>query len=229
MIPAFINDSVISRINSRLSRTDKQSMTIFFFIFALGTVLSWLWTATPVADLSNGSNLSESNLYMDWARGNVVVMVRHAERCDRSTNPCLGSADGITVSGSRSASAVGNGLRRLGLDKAQMIASPLTRTRQTADFILGRSVQTQSWVGDCASSFNDAVSEHKQPAENLVLITHSGCIDQFERKMGVRAGERSADYTQALFVKMDGQKAPSIIGSLSAAQWKNIIPGQVNL
>jgi phosphohistidine phosphatase SixA len=203
-------------------------MIIVFVVIALGMMLGWFWTANPVADLSTGNNLSQSRLYEDWAKGDVVVMVRHAERCDRSGNPCLGSADGITVSGSRSATAVGIGLQRLGLDKVRMIASPLTRTRQTADFILGRSVPTQRWVSECDSGFKDAVSSHKQAAQNLVLITHSGCIDQFERKMGVHAGDRSSDYTEALFVKMDGQHAPRIIGSLTAAQWKNIQPGLVN-
>ncbi len=229
MPPTFIKIFDIPMINSRPLRPNRKSILCLFVIIALGAVLVWFCTATPVPDLSAGSNLSQSKLYEEWARGDVVIMLRHAERCDRSNNPCLGSADSITISGSRAASAVGIGLQRLGLDKVQMIASPLTRTRQTADFIRGRSVQTQSWVGDCGNGFKDAVLKHKKTAENLVLITHSGCIDQFERKMGVRAGERSTDYIQALFVKMDGQQAPRIIGSLGAAHWKNIIPGQVHL
>ncbi len=33
-----------------------------------------------------------------------------------------------------------------------------------------------------------AVQAHKAGGENLILITHSGCIDQFERKVGVPGG-----------------------------------------
>ncbi|MBC3951236.1 histidine phosphatase family protein [Pseudomonas sp. DOAB1069] len=191
-------------------------------------LIVWFYKATPVVDLSINNNFNNSKLYDRWVRGDVVVMVRHAERCDRSGNPCLGSADGITVNGSQSARAVGVGLQQMGLGNSRIIASPLTRTRQTADLILGRAVPTQSWASDCSSGFKDAVLAHKQVAQNLVLITHSGCIDQFERKMGVRAGDRSSDYAQAVFVKVDGKHAPSIIGAMDAAQWKNITIGQVN-
>ena len=60
---------------------------------------------------------------------------------------------------------------------------------------------------------------HKKAHENLVLITHSGCIDQFQRKLGVRAGQRDSAYTQAFFVKVDGKQAPRILGSLDAMDW----------
>lgn len=199
------------------------AMTLFTVVFIV-----WFWKATPVADLSINNNFNNSTLRDLWVRGDVVVMVRHAERCDRSRNPCLAGPDGITVEGSHSAQAVGVGLQQLGLESALTVASPLTRTRQTADFILGRAVPTQPWVGECNRGFKKAVLAHKKPAQNLVLITHSGCIDQFERKMGVRAGDRSSEYTEAVFVNVDDQHAPRIIGSMDAGQWKNLSIGKLN-
>lgn len=188
----------------------------------------WFWAATPVVDLGVSSNMLKSGLYQRWAEGDVVVMVRHAERCDRSGNTCLGSLDGITKNGSNAALAVGSGLQQLGLVNTRMLASPLTRTRQTAEFISGRAVPTQNWLSECDSGFKDAVLANKKLNENLVLVTHSGCIDQFERKMGVHAADRSSDYTQALFVQVDGSHAPKILGSLDADQWKNLTIGQSN-
>lgn len=222
MIHTLINDSVMSANASRTFGLTNRSIVLVTVIFVVVAIMSWFWTSTSVIDLGAGTNLVKSTLQEQWAQGRVVVMIRHAERCDRSSNPCLGSADGITINGSESAVAVGAGLQRLGLENAQMITSPLTRTLQTAHFIAGQAVASQSWLGDCNSGFKDAVLEHKTSTENLVLITHSGCIDQFERKMGVRAGDRSSAYTEALFVAVDDGHAPRILGSLSAGQWKNL-------
>ncbi len=188
----------------------------------LMAVLGWLVTATPVVDLATADSLVQAKLYAEWAKGNVVVMVRHAERCDRSPNTCLASPAGITVNGSQRAADVGTGLRHLGLANARLIASPLTRTQQTAQFISGHAVPSQAWLEGCERGFKDAVLAHKQPQENLVLITHSGCIDHFERELGVRAGQRDSGYTQAFFVKVDGKRAPSLIGSLDASDWDKL-------
>lgn len=228
MSTTLINESVIPGKTSFAAMFSNRSVIAIAVIILAVVLIILFYRTTPVVDLSINNNFNNSTLYDRWVRGDVVVMVRHAERCDRSGNPCLGSADGITVKGSQSAHAVGAGLQQMGLENARIIASPLTRTRQTADSILGRVAPTQSWVSDCNSGFKDAVLAHKQLARNLVLITHSGCIDQFERKMGVRAGDRSSEYTEAVFVKVDGKHAPSIIGSMDAAQWKNMTIGQVN-
>lgn len=40
----------------------------------------------------------------------VVVLFRHAERCDRSTNQCLSDKTGITVKGTQDARELGNAL-----------------------------------------------------------------------------------------------------------------------
>lgn len=222
MIHTVMNESIVSRGASRTPHINYVSIAMITVTVALLATVSWLWTSTSIVDLGVGTHLRKSGLAEQWARGDVVVMVRHAERCDRSVNTCLGSADGITVDGSRSALAVGAGLQRLGLEKTRMVASPMTRTRQTAEFILGQTVQTQHWVSDCDGGFGDALITHKKPAENLVLITHSGCIDQFERRMGVRGGDRSSAYAQAFFVKVDGRHPPKIIGSLDADQWATL-------
>lgn len=211
-----------------LDRTLLKRLMFSVVLLALLTALAWVLTATRVIDLAVADNVTQSKLYTEWARGNVVLMIRHGERCDRSTNPCLGSPDGITLNGSQAAAAVGLGLKRLGLDNARLVASPLTRTQQTADFISGRIVPTQNWIEDCDSGFKDAVLAHKKAQENLVLITHSGCIDHFERKMGVPAGQRDSAYTQAFFVKVDGKQTPKIIGSLDAMDWGKLPGPQSN-
>jgi phosphohistidine phosphatase SixA len=216
----LINDSLISRFVPQSLGLRGKYFALFLTTLALGAVILWFSTASQVRDLGAGNNMIKSELKETWMQGSTVVLVRHAERCDRSANPCLSDAEGITVNGSNAAIAVGTGFRQLGLERARMIASPSTRTRQTADLISGAAVAIQDWVSECDSAFKDAVVAHKSRNENLILITHSGCIDHFERQMGVRAGDRSSAYTQSIFVKVDGKHEPRILGSLNAAQWK---------
>lgn len=45
-----------------------------------------------------------------WAKGDVIALVRHGERCDRSTTQCLGPADGVTVRGEGCRKGAGCGL-----------------------------------------------------------------------------------------------------------------------
>ncbi|MBC3957073.1 lipopolysaccharide core heptose(II)-phosphate phosphatase PmrG [Pseudomonas triticifolii] len=227
MAHTFIQDLDALNISVGPFRLFSWRTVIAVCSLMLAITLTWYLTTAGVADLGSSKNLVSSGLVEQWKHGDVVVMIRHAERCDRSANRCLGSADGITVNGSHVASDVGAGLQRLGLERTHMIASPSTRTQQTASYIAGQAVVAQDWVGECNKHFKDEVVGHKVKGENLVLITHSGCIDHFERAMGMPAGERSSEYTQAFFVKMDGKAIPRILGSLSAEQWKSLTHEQL--
>ncbi|MBA1228626.1 histidine phosphatase family protein [Pseudomonas viridiflava] len=203
-------------------------MLVVVAIAAVGVWFMTAFKATHVADLGASGMLKKSGLYARWKQGEVVVMIRHAERCDRSTNPCMADAQGITLKGSESALAVGEGLRRLGFVNARMITSPRMRTQQTADLISGHAVANEAWPNDCNGGFNKAVQAHKVKGENLILVTHSGCIDQFERKLGVPFNERSSAYAQAVFVQVDGIHTPKILGSLNARQWADLDSEQMN-
>lgn len=220
MPPSLMSDSSIPIPLPQTPRLNVRHLVLAFVSLVLGSLAFWLLTTSPMIDLGAGDNMIKAELKTHWMQGAVVVMVRHAERCDRSGNACLGDAEGITVKGRDAALAVGAGLRELGLDRTRMIASPSTRTRQTAELMSGGSVTSQIWVSECDSGFKDAVLAHKSLNENLVLVTHSGCIDQFERKMGVRAGERSSAYAEAFFVQLDGKHEPRMLGTLNATQWK---------
>ncbi|EPF67141.1 histidine phosphatase family protein [Pseudomonas syringae pv. aptata] len=231
MTNTIINKNVLPR--SGISERYKLHRNIVSMSVAvvLMAICAWFYSSfsgVHVVDLGVGRNLSVSGLREHWRQGNVVVMIRHAERCDRSSNPCMGDADGITSNGRDTALAVGAGLQKMGMDHARMIASPKTRTQQTAQLLAGHAVVAEDWINDCDSGFMKAVQAHKVSGENMVLVTHSGCIDQFERKAGVRGGERSSEYTQAFFVKVDGSQPPKILGSLNAGQWANLNSEQFN-
>ncbi|GGU51251.1 histidine phosphatase family protein [Pseudomonas laurentiana] len=188
----------------------------------VGALAVWFLVWSHVPDLSVNGAMAKAGVYESWKRGEVIVLIRHAERCDRSKAPCLGAPEGITVNGSQAAVQVGKGLKTLGLAQTDIFASPLLRTQQTADWIVGHSVATQDWLKLCGKGFASDVLEHKTPNRNLVLITHSGCIDQFERQQNVPGGERSFAYAQALFVSVSDKGQPRILGSISADEWQKV-------
>lgn len=189
---------------------------------SVAIVCAWLASATRVVELGGDPRLFHAQVAAHWQRGDVLLLIRHAERCDRSEHRCAGDPTGITVQGSAAAGWVAEGLGKLGLSRAQLVSSEAVRTRQTAEVLAGHSVPTADWASNCDSDFSRAAMAHKRPGENLVVVTHSGCIDHFERTAGIAAGERSSDYTEALFVAVDGVHPARILGSVGAAQWQGL-------
>lgn len=185
--------------------------------------LGWFALSNHVPTISSEQQMRSSGLTAAWAEGSVLVLIRHAERCDRSSNVCLNDPTGITVAGSQAAGGVGEGLQRLGLANTALLSSTELRTRQTAQFIFNKPLATQQWLNDCDGHFADVALSHKQPGQNLALVTHSGCIDQLERQLHVPGGQRSSAYASALFVAVDGHGKPHILGQTNAEQWPRLI------
>ena len=184
---------------------------------------AWLATRTSIVNLGNEQQLSDSGLLQDWKDGAVIVMIRHAERCDAAPGPCLDAHGGITVAGSQAARRVGQGLQELGLNGADLLSSPKLRTRQTAHFILGQAVASEDWLGTCGPQFPAEAMARKRPGHNLLLVTHNGCIDHFARVQHVPGGERTSGYASALFVSVDGSGKARILGRLNEPDWQRVL------
>lgn len=180
-----------------------------------------LWPVTP-RDLGAGNQMQQANVYRHWQGGDVIVLVRHAERCDRSANPCLGPADGITQLGSHSASDLGQAFRTLGMATTDVISSPATRTRQTSEFMFTGAVQTQDWLATCDKHFQQTIKAHKSPKRNLILVTHSDCISNLERQLGYPHALAS-EYTSSLFVTLDPQGRMQVLGIMGAGAWQRVL------
>ncbi|RMQ41718.1 hypothetical protein ALQ04_00558 [Pseudomonas cichorii] len=190
-------------------------------LFWLGTYL--LMPSGPL-DLSQGNNLRKARVLAHWAEGDLVVLVRHAERCDHSTNPCLGPRDGITRKGQLVAQGLGDSFRALGLNHTDIFNSPLQRTAQTASFAFKGASIDQAWLANCRHSLLDDVQQRKVDQRNMVLITHSECFDQLEKSLKVSA-RTVPDYGSALFVAIDRQhNSARVLGFLDAQDWKSVMP-----
>lgn len=205
------------RQGSRLTRVVAISGSLLVAALVTGFVM---WHTSP-ANLGSADAQAHAELLKHWQAGEVVVLVRHAERCDRSSNPCLGPADGITRLGSETATAVGQGFMGLGMAQTDVFTSPVTRTQQTAHAMFGKDAVAQEWLASCGTALRNDVVAHKVAHRNSVLVTHSGCISDFEKETGFKHAADS-EYTSSLFVSIDAQGQLKVLGILQPEDWPSL-------
>jgi phosphohistidine phosphatase SixA len=179
------------------------------------------WPHSPM-DLAKGRHAEKSDLYSRWAAGDVVVLIRHGERCDESDHACVGPKDGITAHGQQVATQVGAAFTQLGMLNAQVMFSPLTRTVQTSAAMFPQVGQAQDWVGDCEHGVIDRIEAHKQAGHNLVLVTHSTCIAKVEAHLGLPHA-LLAEYSSALLLSQDADGKLELLGTVNPDDWEKVI------
>ncbi len=207
--------------SARLRRRTK--LLLGFVAVAMTILVSGfvLWPATP-QDLAEDHQMLKSGVYRHWQAGEVIALVRHAERCDRSANPCLGPADGITQLGSVTASALGQAFRRIGMQHTDVISSPMTRTLQTTQYMFNQAFQQQEWLVTCGSSLESDIKAHKLQGRNLILVTHSGCISDLEKRLGF-AHALASEYTSSLFLTLNADGKMQVLGIVNAKNWPQVL------
>jgi len=189
----------------------------------LGLTAAWARACTALPNLGDPQRLQRSGLNADWTKGSVIVVLRHAERCDRSQGACLGDPTGITVAGNLVAADVGRGLQHLGLDAADVWASPELRTRQTAQAMFGKTIATQDWLNQCDGHFVENAFAHKRSGHNLVVVSHSGCMERLEQALEVPANATANDYASALFISQGSDGKAKLLGQMDAREWRKIV------
>ncbi|MFV3330821.1 histidine phosphatase family protein [Pseudomonas sp. NY15437] len=172
-----------------------------------------------------GDAQRQAELREHWQNGDLIVLVRHAERCDRSSAPCLADASGITVRGGQSAHEIGQDFAALGLANADILSSDQLRAVQTASSMFGRTPQEQSWLYKCEGSMLEQALQHKVAHRNLILVTHSECIEDLEHSVSVK-DPATPDYASTLFVLSEKDQTPRLLGYLDADQWPLNVSGR---
>jgi len=196
-------------------------LTVIGSVLVIALVSGFVWVTRSPVNLGQSGQAARTDLTHAWQAGEVAVLVRHAERCDRSDNLCLGPADGITQVGNDSAAAVGKGFMGMGMQQAQVFTSPLTRTVQTAHAMFGQDATAQNWLESCGPTLRNDVVAHKVAHHNLVLVTHSGCISDFEKQVGFPHAV-AAEYGSALFVRIDDKGELKVLGIMNADAWSRL-------
>ncbi|MGE7955869.1 histidine phosphatase family protein [Pseudomonas sp. NPDC089530] len=179
-----------------------------------------LWPRSPL-NLVSAADLRTSGILEQWQAGNVVVLVRHVERCDRSPHPCLGPADGITRLGSEAAVRLGAAFKALGMSRTDVLSSPITRTAQTSAYMFEQPTAAQEWLASCGKPLRDDVVAHKSAHRNLLLVTHSGCISDFESQTGFKHAHAS-EYGSALFVSLEAGQV-KVLGVVNEENWPSLL------
>ncbi|MFR0690488.1 histidine phosphatase family protein [Enterobacterales bacterium AE_CKDN230030158-1A_HGKHYDSX7] len=180
-------------------------------------LVAWRTLPSPLEDVPSSSAFAHQ-----WARGGVVLLVRHMERCDRSSAPCLGAADGITARAGEAARQLGDTLTHLGLAATDIYSSPLTRTVQTADLMFDHPVVRQDWLYSCKDDDLAAqIRQHKASHRNLVLVTHSECFDRLRENLKVRDTD-TPEYGSAL-VLFDENQPLRIAGEVETDEWLKLV------
>ncbi|PJV46854.1 histidine phosphatase family protein [Salmonella enterica] len=136
----------------------------------------------------------------------VVVLFRHAERCDRSDNTCLSDSTGITVNGAQDARALGKAFSA-DIQNYNLYSSNTVRTIQSATwFSAGRSFTVDKKMMDCGSGIYASINTllKKSQNKNIVIFTHNHCLTYIAKnKRGVKF---DPDYLNALVMHAENGK-----------------------
>ena len=177
----------------------------------------FLFERPAIADLSEEHRHYLPTLLEEWEEGDVVVLLRHLERCDKEDFPCLEGTSGITARSVPLGKALNEDYFKLGLSRTDVFNSPLTRTAQTEELVFGDLGEDQDWLYQCRESMLEDALRTKQPGRNLVLVTHSSCIARFEKALGYDS--ETPAYDTSLFFNQVADDRLQVLGYLDTDDW----------
>ncbi|MFF7709961.1 histidine phosphatase family protein [Pseudomonas sp. NPDC007930] len=192
-----------------------MSLWLAALLYALGVwaMLGPHWQPLPKL----ASQLDTASFGRAWAAGQVIVLVRHEQRCDRSSHACLGPADGITEEGDHEAAALGAAYAHLDLARADLYHSPRARTAQSAGAMFSARSLPREWAATCNGQWQQALRDHKEAGRNLVVVTHSECMGRTLKALQVRAGDPG--YGSSLFLRVGADGSLTPLALLDAPAW----------
>ena len=180
----------------------------------------WLLRPAAVPDLAHGNVAGAQALLSGWAKGDLIVLVRHVERCDHSKAACLSGNDGITDRSRSVAVSVGAQFEQLGLEKADIYNSPMIRTAQTAGYMFNKVSANEDWLISCKGTMLRDALAHKVAGRNLILVTHSECMAQIEKDLKLPTA--SLGYGASLFISAATPQTPKMLGFIEASDWRTV-------
>ena len=180
----------------------------------------WLLGPATLPDLAHGNIAGARALADGWAKGEMIVLVRHVERCDHSKAACLNDREGITDRARAVAVGLGAQFEQLGLDHTDLYNSPLTRTAQTAGYMFNKVSAGDDWLVNCRHDLLRNALAHKVPGRNLILVTHSECMQAMETAL--KQPTSTFGYGASLFVSTAQPQAPRLLGFIEASDWRSV-------
>ncbi len=185
-----------------------------------------LFATTQIVDCS--MDTEDLQRFVDiWHQGKGIVVVRHTEKCSAMPGLCGEYDEGITGQGILDARKVGDGIRNLGDAPSIFFHSPTIRTTETAMALTSSSQEKQWLVHDCKNSLADHIKQEQLAGTNLVLTTHSHCINELTNRDGdsvlnFKAGGNE-NFGIAVLLSQDDQGDLVTYGCILPQQWEAIL------
>lgn len=192
-----------------------------FALAGLAFFASQLWAEPKPADLSESPFALTANMLAQWQDGDVIVFVRHLERCSRVDAECLDEPTGITQRATQIGLAMREQFAGLGLEAVDMYSSPLTRTSQTSALLFSEPTASEDFLYQCKEDFVKEALARKVPGRNLVLVTHSSCMDEVNASLSY--AEVDYEYGAAVFLNVESEMEQHILGFIDTDDWQHTL------
>lgn len=201
-----------------INNTPTKLFASLLFAAALAYSASQLWTGPAPADLSESPFALTSNMLEEWQEGDLIVFVRHLERCSRVDAACMADEPtGITQRSSTLGLEMRAQLAGLGLAATDVYSSPLTRTSQTSSLLFAEPTANEDFLYHCKKNFVQDALAKKIPGRNLVLVTHSSCLDEVNANYAY--AEVDYKYGASVILNVESLTEQNVLGFVDADDW----------
>lgn len=216
--------SILKRLRHSLVRHPGKVLAGALSVSVLAFSAAHLFSGPQPVDLSESPSALTHTMLAEWNDGDVIVFVRHLERCSRVDAPCIDDEpSGITQRSTPTGLAMREQFLELGLATTDMYSSPLTRTSQTSELLFVEPVPNQDFLYQCEENFMQQALAQKTPGRNLVLVTHSSCMDEVNLSLGY--AEVDYEYGAAVFMNVQSATEQTILGFIDNDDWlKTLAP-----
>jgi len=178
----------------------------------------------------DSTELRREDLMAALRNGGYTVLLRHA-RTDRSFKEETGyvakersAQRNLTDEGIRDAALMGVVFRKYGISFAEIIASPMFRTVETAEMAAGKPTITMA-LRDIPSTPEQAalIAKAPKPGTNRLLVTHHFVIET--HVPGIRPGD--VGESEAAVVRHTADGKIVLVGRILLDDWRALAnPGQ---
>ena len=206
---------------AKIKKQHRVPMSILVLVAISGLIGVNLYGVTNDCD---GSNLKGRDVNKFWREGELILIFRHTARCEEDAFSCPPGEDALTVEGVNQAQLVHMGLQHLGSGEIDSFHSPMIRTTMTAGIVLPEQSSPATWlVNECKIGLFEKLRSHKRPSVNLVLFTHSSCLNSLKNKyqnplLDFNAGDDKYFGVGVLFLPDDAANW-DVSGCILPAQW----------
>lgn len=173
----------------------------------------------------HASELRGEELMKALQSGGYTIVLRHA-RTDWSFREAMGTipADrsaqrNLSADGVRDAALMGVVLRRYRIPIDEIVASPMFRTRETAEYAAGTpSVAMALRVFPTTGETAALVAAAPKPGTNRLLVTHHFVIEK--HVPGIKPGDIGE--SEAVVVRPSGAGRVELVGRIKLADWERL-------